>query len=191
MDYARSHGYPVPAVEEVSADGAELVMERIEGPLMMTVLGRRPWTVRQHGTTLADLHRRLHEIPAPDWVAGFGDGDRLLHLDLHPLNVIISPKGPVVIDWPSAARGDGATDVALTWVLMAAGGIAAGRVKAAVLGRGRVLLINSFLRTFDLSAVRARLAEVVDWKQNDANMAPSEKQAMERLVRSNAPRRLA
>ena len=189
MEYARSHGYPVPAVEELSADGTDLVMERIDGPSMMTVLSRRPWTVRQQGTVLADLHRRLHEIPAPGWVAAFGDGDRLLHSDLHPLNVIMSPKGPVVIDWPNAVRGGGASDVALTWVLMAAGGIPAGRVKAALLGHGRALFINSFLRGFDLAVVRARLAEVVDWKLNDANMTPAERQAMTNLVHANEPHR--
>ena len=46
------------------------------------------------------------------------DGDRLVHLDLHPLNVIMSPRGPVVIDWANAARGDPLLDVALTYVLL-------------------------------------------------------------------------
>lgn len=107
MEYARSHGYPVPAVSELSADGTDLVMERLEGPVMLTALSRRPWTVRSSGTVLADLHRRLHRIPAPPWVpdAPSGRGDRLVHLDLHPLNVILTSRGPVVIDWPRAAGG--------------------------------------------------------------------------------------
>ena len=104
MEYVRVNGYPVPAVEEVSDDGTDLVMERVEGPLMMVVLSRRPWTLRHHGIVLANLHRKLHEIAAPDWVGNFGDGDRLLHLDLHPLNVIMTAKGPMVIDWPNAAQ---------------------------------------------------------------------------------------
>lgn len=33
-----------------------------------------------------------------------GEGDKVVHLDLHPLNVIIGPKGPVVIDWTGASR---------------------------------------------------------------------------------------
>jgi tRNA A-37 threonylcarbamoyl transferase component Bud32 len=32
MEYVRQHGYPVPAVEQVSDDGTELVMQRIDGP---------------------------------------------------------------------------------------------------------------------------------------------------------------
>ena len=31
MEYARGHGFPVPAVQELSDDGADLVMERIDG----------------------------------------------------------------------------------------------------------------------------------------------------------------
>src|SRR5260370_24192024 len=59
---------------------------------------------------------------------------RRLHRDLHPINVLLSPKGPVVIDWTNAARGSGASDVALTWLLMTAGEIPGGGAQAA-LGR--------------------------------------------------------
>jgi len=34
MDYFHSQGYPVPTIEELSADGLELVMERVEGRSM-------------------------------------------------------------------------------------------------------------------------------------------------------------
>lgn len=60
-----SGGYEVPAVFEVSPDGTELVMERINGRSMLADLSRRPWTLNQHGEVLADLHRKLHEILAP------------------------------------------------------------------------------------------------------------------------------
>jgi aminoglycoside phosphotransferase (APT) family kinase protein len=41
----------------------------------------------------------------------------LVHLDLHPLNVLCTRRGPVVIDWPAAARGAPGVDVALTWAV--------------------------------------------------------------------------
>lgn len=184
MEYARAHGYPAPAVEEVSEDGTDLVMERVEGPSMVVALGRRPWTIRRQGSVLADLHRRLHDIPGPEWIppAPCGEGDRLLHLDLHPLNVILTAKGPMVIDWPNAARGDGAVDVALTWILMAAGEIPGGGIRRSVLGRGRTLLVNSFLRHFDLTDIRRHLAGVVEWKARDPNMSATECQAMRSLA---------
>jgi aminoglycoside phosphotransferase (APT) family kinase protein len=186
MEYAREHGYPVPAVDQISADGTNLVMERLEGTSMVAVLGKRPWTLSAQGSLLADLHEQLHRLPAPDWltVAPCGHGDRLVHLDLHPLNVMLTPKGPFVIDWPNAARGDGTTDVALTWVLVVAGGIPGGRLKAALMGRGRSLLAKSLLRRFDPAAVRAQLHEVVAWKVADPNISSGEQQAMWDLVRA-------
>ncbi len=184
MEYAHEHGYPVPTVEEISDDGTDLVMQRIDGPSMVTALGRRPWTLARQGRVLGQLHRRLHEIPAPAWIrdADCGRGDRLVHLDLHPLNVILGPEGPVVIDWPNAARGDANSDLALTWALVAAGAIPAGRIRAALMGRGRSVLINSFLDGFDVEGIRARLPDVVKWKAGDPHMSEAEREAMWALV---------
>jgi len=186
MTYARAAGYPVPAVEEISDDGTDLVMERVTGPSMLSVLGRRPWSLDGNGAILADLHLRLHDIAAPDGVgAGPGQpGDRLLHLDLHPLNVLLSPRGPVVIDWTNACRGVGATDVALTWVLMMSAAIPAGRLAAAVLGRARSLFVRRFVGHFDREAVAAELASVVAWKVHDPHMSAAEQAAMWRLAAS-------
>ena len=35
MRYAAEQGFPVPRIEEVRADGTEIVMERIDGPAMV------------------------------------------------------------------------------------------------------------------------------------------------------------
>jgi tRNA A-37 threonylcarbamoyl transferase component Bud32 len=191
MEHARMHGYPVPAVDHVSDDGTELVMERISGSSMIAALGRRPWTLKSQAGVLADLHRRLHEIAAPPWLgpAPGTAGDRLLHLDLHPLNVLLSRRGPVVIDWPNAARGDPAVDVGVTWVLLAAAGIPAGRLRAAAMGRLRSTIVDAFVGQFDRGAVSDELAAVVEWKVGDPNMTPAEQQAMRSLVSGLSGRR--
>jgi aminoglycoside phosphotransferase (APT) family kinase protein len=185
MEHARSFGYPVPAVAEVSEDGTELVMQRITGPSMADALGRQPWTFARQARVLADLHLRLHDIPGPEWLraAPGVEGDRLVHLDLHPLNVIVAPDGPVVIDWPNAARGVPAVDVALTWVLLAAGAIPAGRLRAAVMGRFRARFVRLFLRSFDLAEIGPHLRDVVEWKVRDPNMSAAEQAGMWRVVR--------
>ena len=184
MEHVRALGYPVPFIDEISDDGADLVMERIDGVSMVDAISKRPWTIRRQGATLAELHRRLHELPAPDWLrpAPCGEGDRFLHLDLHPLNVMVTKQGPVVIDWPNAVRGDPNVDVALTWALMVAGEVPAGLVLGALMSRMRGLLVGVFLRDFDLDAIRALLPAVVEWKCTDAHMSASEQQAMRRLA---------
>jgi aminoglycoside phosphotransferase (APT) family kinase protein len=186
MEHARSHGYPVPAVEDISADGTELVMERVNGRSMFTPLARQPWAMKRYAAILAGLHDRLHEVPGPDWLpaAPGSAGDRMLHLDLHPLNVVLSPTGPVVIDWANVARGCASVDVAATWVLLAAAGIPSGRARAALLGRLRVPFVNAFLGHFDVAPVRRELPATVDWKVRDPNMSTAEQAAMRRLAAS-------
>jgi len=87
---------------------------------MLADLGSRPWRVRPHARTLARLHDRLHQIEAPPGVPGaFGPGNRLLHLDLHPGNVMLTARGPVVIDWTNARAGAPGADVAMAYLIMA------------------------------------------------------------------------
>lgn len=191
MTYLRDRGYPVPAIEEVSDDGSEMVMERIEGLSMVDAISKAPWTVRRQARTLADLHAQLHEIPAPDFLppAPVGSGDRIIHMDLHPLNVLVSPKGPVVIDWANACRGEPVVDVGVAWVLMAAGQIPGNSVMATLLGWGRALLVNGFVNRFDRAEVSRRLREVVTWKVTDAHMSEAEVAGMWKLVeQAEAPR---
>jgi aminoglycoside phosphotransferase (APT) family kinase protein len=65
---------------------------------------------------LADLHTRLHAVPPRRARHG---ADRILHLDLHPGNVILSPDGPVLIDWCNTAEGSPDLDIALTALILA------------------------------------------------------------------------
>ncbi len=184
MEYVRSHGYPVPAVDHLSDDGTDLIMQRIDGPSIVEAIRRKPWTLWANGALLGELHRRLHQIPGPEWIAAVpgNDGTSLLHLDLHPLNVILGPSGPMVIDWTNAARGDGAIDVALAWVLMTAAEIPGSRVKAKVLGRARGFLVGAFLAGFELAPVRAVLGEVVERKCSDPNMSEAEQRRMREMA---------
>lgn len=185
MSFMRDKGYPVPAIEELSDDGLDMVMERIEGTTMVEALGKAPWTVRRQASTLADLHRRLHGIEAPDFLpaAPVGTGTKVLHLDLHPLNVMIGPKGVFVIDWPNAHRGDPNVDVGLAWVLMAAGQIPGGGMKARLMGFGRSLLVNGFLSHFDRLAVGRLVRQIVEMKVQDPHMSEAEVAGMWNVVR--------
>ncbi len=185
MTYVREQGFPVPAIEEVSDDGSELVMERIDGPSMVGAISKAPWSGLHQADTLAELHTRLHAIEAPDFLAAapVGVGSRLVHMDLHPLNVMIGPAGPVVIDWTNAARGDPDVDVAIAWLLMSAGEVPAGGVVDRLLGWGRSILVKRFISHFERSEVAAVLPEVVAWKEKDAHMSEREIDGMRKLAR--------
>jgi tRNA A-37 threonylcarbamoyl transferase component Bud32 len=184
MEHVRAHGYPVPEVLDVNDDGSELVMQRIEGPTMVDAAASRPWKIRGFGHELADLHTSLHALPAPEWLphSPFGPGEQLLHMDLHPLNVLISRDGPVVIDWTNAVRGDQSIDVAVTWILLHSGEAPVGRAKAALVGLGRRVLLKSFLQSFSMSSIESVLSEVVEWKCQDRNMSAVEIQRMRSLL---------
>jgi aminoglycoside phosphotransferase (APT) family kinase protein len=160
MEHAHRHGFPVPRVLEVLDDA--LVLERIEGPTMLTSL-RRPWRMPRAAATLAELHARLHEIPFED--------ARLLHLDLHPDNVLLSSAGPVVVDWTNARAGEPAFDVALTWVICATSGGLAGRTFTPL-----------FLRHVDREAARRALADAVAFRLADPNVTAAERARALRLL---------
>jgi aminoglycoside phosphotransferase (APT) family kinase protein len=46
------------------------------------------------------------------------DGDRLCHGDFHPYNVMMSPRGPVVIDWNNCHIGNPLEDVARSALML-------------------------------------------------------------------------
>jgi aminoglycoside phosphotransferase (APT) family kinase protein len=182
MEHARRHGFPVPAVHH--AGGRDLILERLEGTTMLADLAHRPWLVRRHGQTLAELHRRLHAIPAPPRLrARFHRGEQLVHLDLHPDNVMLTPRGPVVIDWSNASRGEPADDVATTWVILTTSQIPGPAAFRTLARAGRQLLVNAFLSGVDAQTARERLATVAEHRINtDPHLLERERRALAAIV---------
>lgn len=137
-------GLPVPKVHEViQIDGRwGLVLERVEGPSMFDHVRARPWLLPWAVRLLAELHVRIHRCPAPPdlptqresiaarigharltpgeratvlrRLAALPDGTAVCHGDFHPGNILLTRRGPVVIDWGRAARGHPLGDVAAT-----------------------------------------------------------------------------
>lgn len=180
MRYVREQGYPAPEVHE-SGQGY-LVMERLDGPTMMAAVVKHPGRIRAYGRLLASLHERLHRIPAPGGLPEAGvAGDRIVHRDLHPLNVLMTGDGPAVIDWANAARGDPAYDLADTWVLLATAELPGGPVARAVAGAGRRMFLRSFLAEVDADSARAAIPAAVENRLTDRNMTEAERLRMKRL----------
>jgi aminoglycoside phosphotransferase (APT) family kinase protein len=180
MAYVGSRGYPVPRVYD--AGEGYLVMDRVDGPTLLD--DAIPFRIGRHAKLLARLHEQLHRIPAPPWLTREAPlpGDRLLHRDLHPLNVLVSASGPVVIDWSNASRGDPAFDVADTWVLFACGDPPLNPVEAFLAPIARKLFLRSFLGPLDRDAARRAIPAAVAHRLTDRNMSPQEHTRMRALA---------
>ncbi len=141
-------GLPSPAVGEVIVVNGRpgLIYERLEGPCMLEKLKAQPWTLFASARLFAKLHTSMHacvihELPSlqehlenqiraaetlpPNIKEAVlrtlhkkSDGDRLCHGDFHPNNVLMTTRGPIIIDWVDATRGNLLADVARTSLLL-------------------------------------------------------------------------
>ena len=152
LEAARSAGVSVPQVyEEVVIDGRTgLMMERLEGTDLLTVIGQKPWLVFRSGRLTGEIHARINAARAPsslpavrdvmnrglarlassqptlaEWVgrilARLPDGDALCHGDFHPGQLMLSGDRCVALDWSGAKRGDPLFDYARTRVVLSIG----------------------------------------------------------------------
>jgi aminoglycoside phosphotransferase (APT) family kinase protein len=178
MRHVAEHRYPVPRVYQV--EGPDLVLERVRGPTLLAALASGEVAVRAGVELLADLHGRLHAVPPrPD--AGQG----VVHLDLHPGNVLLGPVGPVVIDWRNAGDGPPELDLAVTALIMA---LVATDRDHPMAGRAAALL-SAFTHAAD-GDLRSGLPGAVALRRNDPNLSAGEKarlQAAAALIHAATP----
>lgn len=186
IEHVRAHGFPTPAVFDVA--GRDLVLARVDGRTMVDDFARHPGSMRAHMRTLAMLHEQLHEIPAPDWLVDepAGSGGAIVHLDLHPLNVLLTQDGPTVIDWTNAGRGPAGVDVALSWLLLRTGEADDSRVVRLAGWIGRPLIARMFRRAADPDgrALRDHLAAAASYRLADRSVRTGEQRAIRRLVKT-------
>jgi aminoglycoside phosphotransferase (APT) family kinase protein len=136
-------------VEEI-AGRAATVWERVDGVSMWQRVVDRPDLSGQMGRLLADVQLGLFELVPPvtlptqrdrltskirraattvDASVGRALGMlppragplRLCHGDMHPSNVILTPGGPVIVDWFDACRGEPVADIARSSLLLGDG----------------------------------------------------------------------
>ncbi|MBG0813128.1 phosphotransferase [Planomonospora sp. ID82291] len=180
MRHARRHGFPAPEVFD--ADGSDILMERVDGPSLLAEMVRAPGDAPRRVRVLTALLRDLAGVRAPGWLqaAPGCPGDRLLHRDLHPANVLLSADGPRVVDWADAARGAADADVACTWLLLAT------TPADPSLEAHRAAMMAAFLEDADAAAARPYLGAMADRRRADRNITDAEKAGIEDFLAEHA-----
>jgi aminoglycoside phosphotransferase (APT) family kinase protein len=175
MQHLRSAGAPVPQV--FSAEGRDMVIERLAGPTMLQAIERAPWRARAFGRELLDVHRRIHVVPAGDVdLPRLGQGDAVLHLDLHPGNVMLTDAGPIVIDWSNVVIGPPQADVMNTWMLVATSSPDdVPLLLRPIVGRVRRALTSGFVDGIELEGeARGWVDRMCERRLQDPNTRPGE-----------------
>jgi aminoglycoside phosphotransferase (APT) family kinase protein len=186
-------GLPVPGVEGVvEVDGRYGVLfERMVGPTLVQQFAAKPWTLTRAVRVFAELHVAMHARALPDLPSQraqlaqmirdaspvrdsvraaaltrldqLPDGDALCHGDYHPENVLMTRKGPVIIDWVSASSGHPLADVARTALLLQIGELPSSPVNRWLLESARAYVRRAYVRQY-LHRRPARAKELAAWR---------------------------
>jgi len=173
-----------------------IVFERLRGPTLFHLAATRAAPIEQLATLLFDIGSAIHRcavagVPATEArlaariarAPGLPESTRraalealnrvpggktLCHGDLHPANVIVTERGPCVLDWVDAAHGPAAADAARTLLLLELGrpGQIEPAIRSAFVGAYRERLAAGgqieLIAPWALPVAVARLAEGVD-----------------------------
>jgi aminoglycoside phosphotransferase (APT) family kinase protein len=138
---ARGGGVPVPRVYALGTFEARpsLLMEWSPGRPLLDELRARPGQLLTLGVRFGRQHAALHRVAAPaslraNWIAWAGPLEpglaarleqlapiepRLLHMDYHPLNILVhASRISSVLDWTNAHGGDPRADFARTVTIL-------------------------------------------------------------------------
>jgi len=174
-------GLHAPSIGDViQVDGRMgIVYERIDGVSMLNALARQPWTLSRVARQFAEVHAAMHNCERPELPSqresmlrairrapqlNDGDKERILkalerlpdgksvcHGDYHPDNILMSARGPVVIDWMTTTCGNPIADVARTTLMFRVA------VLPPYMGTVKRLMTQVFRRAFYSAYLRAYL----------------------------------
>jgi len=185
-------GIPTPAAGEiVEVNGRRgILFERVKGISMLQDMNARPWNVLKHAHTLAELQVRINQLSLPglsrsrdglayairqaphiddrtrekalDLLSKLPDGDRVCHGDFHPGNVMLTDKGPVVIDWMTVSTGNPMADFARSNMILMVGPKGAGK-QLSMMGRLVIELLRKMYVRYYLQLMPDTTKERNKW----------------------------
>jgi uncharacterized protein (TIGR02172 family) len=183
------------AYELVEVEGRHgIVFERITGVSLLSELQARPARLFAIARQLAELHAQIHAVRTPDGLPAqrrqiesgiedarglepadrqialdslkkLPDGESLCHGDFHPDNILMSARGPVIIDWMTGTRGQPLADVARTSMILQTGGLPPGMPLPArmLINASRAILHAIYLNRY-LQLCPASRAQIEQWR---------------------------
>ena len=185
---------PTPRlIDQVMVEGRRgILYERAEGPSMLRLLSSRPWLLIRLARRLAELHSDIHaqsgagfgslraslqadirdseSLPAEtrqevlERLERLPDGTALCHFDFHPDQVLMTGRGPMIIDWMTAFQGPPLADVARTRVLLTFGeALDTGWLLRRLINLLRRAFRGSYLRRYLELHPEASRAELQAW----------------------------
>lgn len=209
-------GIPTPAALEIlEVNGRRgIVYERVTGTSMLQDMNARPWTTFRHARLLAELQVKINGLSMPglvsskdgladairraphlsddlrasvlDLLPALPDGDRLCHGDFHPGNIMLTSKGPVVIDWMTTCSGSPWADFARTSLLLTIGPKGAGKLLNPIVRLVIQLFYRSYTQCYlellpDPQNERRRWMPVIAAARLDERIEP-EREALIRMI---------
>lgn len=123
-----------------------IVYERIDGPTMLWNIEPTAQSMSYHARLMANLQCEIHQVEhkilpnlkpkitqqinhsqeisnhdkqmITNRLNSLPDGNAICHYDFHPDNIIISPNGPIIIDWLNLLVGNQEADVTRTSMMI-------------------------------------------------------------------------
>lgn len=120
-------------------------MHEVRGDGLINLLDNVRWSIAHapgiDETLRASLLGRLERLP---------HGDALCHGDCHPDNVMMTARGPVFIDWMTAACGNPMADVARTLLMVRSGAPPGefGKLEVLAIRVARCFMYRAYLRGY-------------------------------------------
>ena len=168
---------PVPAVSGVlEVDGRYgILFARVDGPTLVQHFAAKPWTIARSVRAFTDLHLAMHTQMLPDLPSqrqqlirlieeasvpatvrqaalqrldALPDGAALCHGDYHPENVLMTRKGPIILDWAGASSGHPLADVARTALLLQVGDLPRSPMGQWLLASARAVVHSAYIRRY-------------------------------------------
>lgn len=187
-------GLPVPAFSgSVEIEGRKgLIFERVRGNTLIGLTVSNPTNLKDYAKMMSELHLEVHRYDVPEipfWGAQMADsikkhklltpgereslleelylradGSTLCHGDFHPYNIVVSSRGPVIIDWGNAGRGNRAADVGLTSLGFKIGPLPQHEENKAVIEACRLEFLSVYLDKY-LSSSTISSDDITQWEK--------------------------